>query len=122
MPSEFEMVYKVDLDEFYNIIDRASILAQAKDKNIVSLEVNNNKLIITSSSPEIGKIEEVMDINVIKGENIKISFSARYMMEALRSFNKKDILICFNGEIKPIILKEEDSSDLIQLILPIKTY
>jgi len=122
VPNEFEIVYKLNLNEFYSIMDRASILAQAKDKNIVSLETHGNKLVITSSSPEIGKIEEVMNIDVIKGEDIKISFSAKYMMEALRSFTGDEITIYFNGEIKPIIIKENDNSDLLQLILPIKTY
>ena len=122
VPNDFEYVYKVNTNEFYSIMDRASILAQAKDKNIVSLEVNGNKLILTSSSIEIGKIEEVMNIEVLKGSNLKISFSVKYMMEAIKSFDSKEITLYFNGEIKPIIIKENDNGDLLQLILPIKTY
>ena len=34
----------------------------------------------------------------------------------------KDIELCFNGEIKPIIIKNVDKTDLIQLILPIRTF
>ena len=122
VPNNFEVEYEVDTNEFYNVMDRASILAQAKDKNIVSLETQGNKLILTSSSPEIGKIEEVMNINVLKGENIKISFSVKYMMEAIKSVDSKNVTLYFNGEIKPIIVKENDNGDLLQLILPIKTY
>lgn len=122
VPKDFEIIYKVNLNEFYSVMDRTSILAQAKDKNIVSLETRGNKLIMTSSSPEIGKIEEMMDIEVIKGENIKISFSVKYMMEALKSFDSKEVTLYFNGDIKPIIIKENDNGDLLQLILPIKTY
>ena len=122
VPTSFETIYKLNVNEFYNIMDRASILAQVKDKNIVSLETIGTKLKLTSSSAEIGKIEEEMNVEVIKGSDIKISFSVKYMMEALRSFTGKEINIYFNGEIKPIILKEGDNGDLIQLILPIKTY
>ena len=116
MPNDYEIIYKVDTNEFYSVMDRASILAQAKDKNIVSLETHGDKLILTSSSPEIGNIE------VLKGEDIKISFSVKYMMEAIKSFDSKSITLYFNGEIKPIIVKENDNGDLLQLILPIKTY
>lgn len=122
VPNDFEIIYKVNLNEFYSVMDRTSLLAQAKDKNIVSLETRGNKLIMTSSSPEIGKIEEVMNIDVIKGGDIRISFSAKYMMEALKSFTSNEITLYFNGDIKPIILKENDNGDLLQLILPIKTY
>ena len=122
LPNDFETVYKINLNEFYSVLDRASILAQSKDKNIVSLETSGNILTITSFSSEIGKIEEKMNIEVVKGDDIKISFSVKYMMEALRSFNSEDVNIYFNGEIKPIIIKENDNGDLVQLILPIKTY
>ena len=122
VPNEFETIYKVNLSYFYNILDRASILALSKDKNIVSLETKGNTLTITSSSAEIGKIEEEMNIEVLKGDNIKISFSVKYMLEALKSFNGKEINMYFNGDIKPIIIKDSENEDLLQLILPIKTY
>lgn len=122
VPDNFEIIYKVNLQEFFDVIDRASVLAQAKDKNIISLETQGNRLIITSSSPEIGKIEEVMNMEVLKGTDIKISFSAKYMIDALKSFVSDEVILYFNGEIKPIIIKEDDNGDLLQLILPIKTY
>ena len=44
------------------------------------------------------------------------------MMEALKSFDAEDVQLLFNGEIKPIIIKNPEVEDLIQLILPIRTY
>ena len=35
---------------------------------------------------------------------------------------KEYIYILLNGEISPIILKDVDSDELIELILPMKTY
>ena len=43
-------------------------------------------------------------------------------MEALKTFETEDIEIFFNSEIKPIIIKNIENEDLIQLILPIRTY
>ena len=63
-----------------------------------------------------------MNMEVIKGADIKISFSSRYMIDALKSFDSEEITLYFNGEIKPIIIKQDDNGDLLQLILPIKTY
>ena len=123
IPTDYEIVLKVDCSKFYDAIDRASILSAIKDKNIIQIETKDNNLVITSSSPEVGKVEEVMLVNIIKGKNIRISFSSKYMLEALKSFkNPEEIMIMLNGEIKPIILKESENSDLTQLILPFKTY
>ena len=54
--------------------------------------------------------------------NIDISFSAKYMMDALKTFKDEDILILLNGDIKPIVIKSVTDESLIQLILPVKTY
>ena len=44
------------------------------------------------------------------------------MMDAIRVFDSENIDLKFNGEIKPIIINDADESNLIQLILPIRTY
>ena len=54
--------------------------------------------------------------------NLDISFSSKYMLEALRTFKDEQILILLNGEVKPIVIKSTEDESLIQLILPLKTY
>ncbi len=122
IPKEFSYTVKLNLKEFYNILDRASLITQSKDKNIIDLEILNNNLIIRASSTEMGKVEEKMEIDNQTNNNIKISFSAKYMIDALKIFNKEEIYILLNGEISPIILKEVENNELIELILPMKTY
>lgn len=63
-----------------------------------------------------------MKVEKSNEKEIKIAFSSKYMMEALKTFETEDIEIFFNSEIKPIIIKNIENEDLIQLILPIRTY
>ena len=121
-PNESMLKVMVNLNDLYNVIDRASILTSDKDKNIVTLETIDNTLYMRSSSAEIGRVEEKMDIEKDNDENIKISFSARYMMEALKSFTGSTVELSFVGEVKPIIIKDKDDEELTQLVLPIRTY
>jgi DNA polymerase III sliding clamp (beta) subunit (PCNA family) len=44
------------------------------------------------------------------------------MLDALRTIRNDNIIISFVGEVKPILLKEENNENLICLILPIRTY
>ena len=90
------------------------------DNNIITLEIKNNLLKITSMSLEIGKVEEKLEVSC--DNDIKISFSAKYMMDALRTIKSRNVILTFVGEIKPILLKNDDSDDLVCLILPIRTY
>lgn len=122
IPKEFKYIIKANTKDFYNILDRASLITQSKDKNIIDFEINENNLIIKAASTEMGKVEEKMSIINEKNTNIKISFSAKYMIEALKVFNKEEIKIQLNGEVSPIILNELENDELIELILPMKTY
>ena len=122
LPEESYMIINANLNDFYSVIDRASILTSDKEKNIVTLETDGDTLILKSSSIEIGRVEEKMKINKSINDDIKISFSARYMMEALKAFPTENIEIHYVGEIKPIILKSSEEETITQLVLPIRTY
>ncbi len=122
LPDDSMLIISTKLDDFYNVIDRVSILTSDKEKNIVTLETNGNTLILKSSSVEIGRVEEKMNISKNNSEDIKISFSAKYMMEALKSFSTETVDLHFVGEIKPILIKSSEDESLTQLVLPIRTY
>lgn len=122
LPEEFMLSINTKISDLYAVIDRASILTSDKEKNIVTFEIEDNKLYVKSNSAEIGKVEEKMIIEKNNDENLKISFVAKYMMEALKSFDDDKVEISFVGEVKPIILKSKKDEGLTQLVLPIRTY
>ena len=122
IPKSFESTIKVNIKEFFNVVDRASLVSQFKDKNIIEMEIVNDKLTIRASSVDVGKIEESIIVDNVSKSNIKISYSAKYMIDALKIFNKENIFILLNGDISPIILMEEDNDELTELISPMKTF
>ena len=122
IPSDFEIIITASLDDYFDSIDRAALLTQSKDKNIVRMETNENELNISSYASEIGKVEDRINITKNVDKDITISFSAKYMMDALKTFNDEELLILLNTDSSPIILKSTKDESLIQLILPIKTY
>ena len=122
LPKDSLLKVTVNINDFYNVIDRVSILTSDKEKNIVNLETKGNELIMRSNSVEIGRVEEKMAITKDNDKEINISFSAKYMMEALKTFEGEIATINFVGEVNPIIIKDDKEDNLIQLVLPIRTY
>ena len=122
IPKTFEIEVEAKTSEFYDVIDRASLLTQAKEKNIIQLEIKDNNIFVTSQSAEIGKVEERMNCVNLFNKSIVISFSDYIMLDVFLTINGDTILIKLNGDIKPIIVKDKNNNDLTQLILPIKTY
>ena len=86
------------------------------------MEINKDLLIIKASSQESGKFEQSINIDNLSNNAIKISYSARYMIDALKVFDCENIILLMNGEISPIIIKEEGKAEVTELILPMKTF
>ena len=122
IPSDFEIILTTSLDSYYAAIDRAALLTQNKDKNVIKMETKETELLISSYASEIGKAEETVSAAKNSSNNLSISFSSKYMLEALKSFEEEELLILLNTDSKPIVLKSVKDESLIQLILPIKTY
>lgn len=120
--TQFENILKVNLTEFYQAIDRASLLTSEFDKNTIKLNYENGVINISSNIPEIGHVEEKVNNLSDNTNKFKVAFSSKYMLDALKSFEGEEIYLKFNGEEKPIIINDIDSDDLIQLIVPVKTY
>lgn len=121
IPTEFNIILNANLKEYNSAIVRAALLTSSRDKNIIKMHLNKNNLII-SSIAEQGSSNEQLNIESNSNEEFDISFSARYMLEALKTFKDEEILILLNGDTKPIVIKSTTDESLIQLILPIKTY
>lgn len=122
IPTDFEIMLSTNLNDYYNAIDRAALLAQSKDKNIIKMHLSDKSLVINSYASEIGKVEEKVTVDCNVDSVLDISFSSKYMLDALKTFKDEQILILLNGEVKPIVIKSTEDESLIQLILPIKTY
>lgn len=122
IPDNFSIIFNTNYNDFYSAVDRASLLTQSKEKNIIKMETRDDDLTISSFASEIGRVEENVAIQKNQSPNVSISFSAKYMMDALKTIDDTELIVLLNSEIKPIVIKSAKDETLIQLILPIKTY
>ena len=122
IPEDSILKITANLSELRNVIEQASILTSDKEKNIVSLNTDGNLLTVKSVSNEKGKAEMKMSVEKNNDENISIAFSAKYMIDALNALSTDKVELSFEGEIKPIVLKNTKDDSLIELVVPIRTY
>ncbi|MBI9009268.1 MAG: DNA polymerase III subunit beta [Tenericutes bacterium] len=124
IPVDFPIIIKFKTNDLTTAIERASLLSLKDNLNsIVKLYLKPDNVVeITSNSPEIGKVvEEVYPVEKAIGTPIKIAFSSKYFLDALKTFNSEEIFVKFTGEIRPFIIQNSDDSGLVQLILPVRT-
>ncbi len=120
IPKDFSVQVECSCSGLFEMIDRASLLTSDRDKNTIKLELSHQEMVISSNSPEIGKVEEKMNVSSL--DEISISFSSKYMLDSIKSFETNSITLYMNNDNSPIIIKSTEDDSLIQLVLPIKTY
>ncbi|MGN4123504.1 DNA polymerase III subunit beta [Lysinibacillus sphaericus] len=123
IPEEYQTNVTINGKALLQAIDRASLVARGDRNNVVRFEILDNQAVeVSSNSPEIGKVQEEIPVGALEGESLKISFSAKYMMEALKAIDGQDVVIQFTGAMRPFILRSVHDDAILQLILPVRTY
>ncbi|WP_210367584.1 DNA polymerase III subunit beta [Bacillus sp. REN3] len=123
IPTESKTDVVVNTKEFLHAIDRASLLAREGRNNVVKFSIIEGGAIeVSSNTPEIGTVVEEIQSQSIEGEDLKISFSAKYMMDALKALEGTEIQISFTGAMRPFIIRPMHDDSILQLILPVRTY
>ncbi len=109
----------VDKKELQSSLERASLLAKEEKANLILLDINNDILTIKSKS-EIGDVHE--DVNIEKtGEDVKIAFNARYLLEGIKTLDSDSIELKLMGSLNPCIINPVGDEGHIYLVLPVRS-
>lgn len=120
IPKEFSRELMINRMDLIRAIDRNAFI-RTENQAINRLQCSENEIVLTNRSQEIGDSQEVLSADYI-GEELDISFSAQYVIEACRAVNSENIRIRFTGEMKPFIITDPSDENLIELVLPVRTY
>ncbi|GAB7388493.1 DNA polymerase III subunit beta [Bacillaceae bacterium] len=123
IPQSFKTEIVVPAKEFLQALERVSLLAREGKNNVARLvTLEGTTLELSSVSPEIGKVTERLIAKAVEGEELKISFNAKYMLDALRTIDSSEIRIGFTGAMSPFVIKPTDQDGILHLVLPVRTY
>ena len=123
IPTESKTTLHIFTKELIHTIERAALLSSRDQNNVIRLDtLDNNMVEISGNSPEIGNVKELLDVISIQGEEIKISFSARYMLDSLKAIESDRVQIDFTGPMRPFVIRTPDEDKILQLILPVRTF
>ncbi len=123
-PQEFKFKLLTQKEELITLIDRTTILNPNKTSTslLVKLIINNDELSFESRELEIGYANVTTKNFTFEGENIfQISFSPKYIIEALKNIDNEMVEIKFNSSQEPFIINGQNDNNFKSLILPFRT-
>ncbi len=118
IPSKFTVTCKVNSKELANAVDRVALFSEG-EYSIVKINVNNNMMTLTSSSPNVGNGREVIPC-VSEGDSLNVAFNAQYLVDVLKVTDAEEITFEMNTSLSPVCLKSEQEPDYIYIVTPVR--
>ncbi|WP_018249402.1 DNA polymerase III subunit beta [Orenia marismortui] len=119
IPNKNNTKVVVDKNELLSAAKRASLLAK-KDSNIIKINLEKDKLIITSNAPEIGQAYEEVSISLV-GQETEIAFNAIYLMDCLKVIDSEEVVLELLGSLSPGVIKSKSEDEYIYVIMPVRS-
>lgn len=116
LSTDYETKFKINKKEFFNCIDRATLLVKEGDKKPIILTINDTSLVLKIQS-SLGKMNEDIEISK-QGKDIMIGFNPKFLIDALRVIDDEEVEIYMVNPKAPCIIKDINES-YIYLILPV---
>ena len=114
----------LDLPALLRAVRTASIFAR-DGSNIIRLQMipaaadgDSAKVIISARSEEVGDNEDEIDADGIEGDEGKIAFNSRYLLDVLSVLERGKVALETTTSSSPGVLKPIDSEDYIHVVMP----
>ncbi|MBE7414148.1 MAG: DNA polymerase III subunit beta [Deltaproteobacteria bacterium] len=118
IPKDNDKVVSAKREDLLSSLKRVSILSTDKIKG-VKFNFSNSKLVLSSSSPELGEATEEVDINYSEGD-IDIAFNARYFIDVLEALKEEEVRINLKDSLSPGIIRPAGGEDYTYIIMPMR--
>ncbi|NLO06532.1 MAG: DNA polymerase III subunit beta [candidate division WS1 bacterium] len=118
LPDSTDRTVKVSNADLTNTLRRMLIVAR-EDANRVVLRGSDGMLTITADSQDVGHAEEQIPAQMT-GEEPEIAFNARYLLDALQSISREEVVLELSQPLSPGTLKPADSDEYLYVIMPMQ--
>lgn len=121
IPKQNDKKMKIGKETFYQSLKRVSTMISERAEG-VKLSIQPNSMELSSNHQDYGDAKEEIDIQY-NGTPMEINFNARYLMEALQSFDTEEVIMELKDEGSPGILRPDLSPSLSQqlsIIMPMR--
>ena len=122
IPTSFNTTVVFDTANLRYAMERARLLSNATQNGTVKLEITGGVVSAHVNSPEVGRVNEELEILSVTGEDLVISFNPTYLIEALKAIGNEQVKISFISPIRPFtLLPNAEQENFVQLITPVRT-
>ena len=119
IPESFVKTAKVKTLDLLGAVSRAMPFSKEGENNVLKINIDNGKMVVTANNPEKGKSTEKIDCEN-EGGPIEIAFNMKYISDILKRIETEYAVISLNSSVSPARIAAEGSEDYLYIMTPIR--
>lgn len=120
IPKEFETQITVLKEELVNSIKLSGLFCGKNNDIKFAIDQKEKTFEINSSQSETGNSKSFVFLKKITGKDITVVFNYKYILDGLSNIQNEEVILGFNGEIKPGLVKGINENEYLYIFMPIK--
>lgn len=120
IPQGNDRIARLGREEFSGAVRRAALLT-TEDARAVRLSFSENRLVITSQSPERGEARVQIPIE-FRGQPLEIGFNPAFLSDALGRMTDYDqVTLELQESFRPGVLSGSDKEEFLYVVMPVSS-
>lgn len=118
IPENVTQSISLDREPFLASLKRISLMSSDKSRS-VTFSLSPGVLQLSSQSPELGDAREEISIDY-SGEELKIGFNSRYLIDALSTLEGEKVLLEVRGKQNPGVIRSSEGLSHTNVVMPMR--
>ncbi len=120
IPKTGELSLTVSRKDFLEAVERAAVIAQG-GSNVIRFEWQNGQFHIRASVPEVGSVDEVLDVKGRGSKESHIAFNVRLVLDVLKVMQTEEVVLELSGALAPGLIRPDGDAGYVYVVMPIRT-
>ena len=118
IPKTKEVSIEINATKLEAVTKRAAICSNERS-GVVKYTFKKGVVVVNSSSQNMD-FEDELDIDY-KGKEFQVSFNPKFILDILKNFGDKNIVLDFNNPATPVMARIPGNDHLIYIVMPLRT-
>lgn len=121
IPLNYDYELTIDAHDLLGAIDRASFI-KSDGVSVIKFSLSEETCVLSSKSLEVGSSIELLSSASFEGNPLEISCNGKFVFDAIKALEGDLVKFSLCGEMKPFTIQSVGKDDVLQLVLPVRTY
>lgn len=118
IPVGNDKLLEVDCRQFAEAVDRVATISTERSRS-VKLEITDNNLTLSASSPDAGSATEELEVSYGK-EALEIGFNSKYLLDIAQQVEGDTAQVLLADGASPTIVRDSADSSALYVLMPMR--